>query len=161
MQDVLPHRAPVLRDLIAQADSFEMSWSIGANGAVEKRHLLFFDQLDHRADLIAKTALTLGMSPQTIQKWQKQLGDADAIGLAFNTDYTSVRLYAQYWDRLVQRVNSGDFSPYPLYLGLKSFPNGQLREDIYICHPQAAQSMFLPMIVNAMARIGKIGRAHV
>lgn len=154
MQDVLPQRAAVLGDLIAQADSFERSWSIGANGTVEKRHLLFFDQVDQRADLIAKTAMALGMSPQTIQEWQKQLGDADAIGLAFNSDSTSVRLYAQYWDRLVHRVNAGDFSPYPLYLGLKSLPNGQMREDVYICHPQAAQSMFLPVIGDAMARIG-------
>ena len=154
MTDVKPQNIDVLRDLIASADSLEQSWSIGANGMVEKRYLLFFDQLDFRSDLIAKAAMNLGVSAQMVDRWKKGHAQADAMGLAFNEGLSSVRLYLQYWDRLVDRVKVGNLAPFPLYLGLKSLPNGQMRDDVYICHPLAAQDVFGPAITEALARIG-------
>jgi hypothetical protein len=144
----------MLKNLVAYADGYDRSWSIGAQGQVEERFLLFFDHLDERSTLIAQTALDLGVHPDVISRWQDAFEQADAMGLAFNRARTSIRLYLQYWDVLAAQVQRGDIHPFAVYLGFKSLPNGQHRDDVYVCAPLAPTAQFMPPISAALARIG-------
>lgn len=147
-----------LLPLIEAADGLERSWSISTSGPklgqVEERFLLFFDQLDARNAMIAEVALDLGMTRDLVDRWQSRFTGADAMGIAVNTAGSSVRLYLQYWDQVVDRVEAGDLSPQMLYLGLKSMPQGHIREDVYTCHPIAPRSEFMPQLSLALSRIG-------
>lgn len=144
----------MLKNLVAYADGYDRSWSIGAQGQVEERFLLYFEQVDGRSALIAQTALELGVHLDVINRWQNAFGQADAMGLAFNRARTSVRLYLQYWDILAAQVQRGDIHPFPVYLGFKSLPSGQHRDDVYVCAPLAPAAQFMPPISAALARIG-------
>ncbi len=145
---------PSLILVIRAADVVERSWSIGADGAVEQRFLVFLGDVDDRANDLARAASALGAPKSLISAWQNRIGGADALGLAVNTQLTSVRLYAQYWDMLVRRVQRDVLGPFPLYLGCKALPDGSLREDVYLCHPLAPKSQFMPPITTAMQGLG-------
>lgn len=165
MQD-FPHSLnAALLPLIKAADSMERSWSISTSGPqagqAEERFLLFFDEIDARGAMIADAALALGVTADLVARWQSRFGGADAMGIAFNIAGSSVRLYLQYWDQVVARVQGGDVTPQPLYLGLKSLPGGHLREDVYLCHPMAPRSTFMPPLTQALAQIGLGQLGHV
>ena len=143
-----------LTALIESADSFDRSWSISAEGKAEERFLLFFDRVDGRSQKMAALAAQMGMSHTALAQWRLSLSGADAMGLALNAQKSTVRLYSQYWDQLASRVAGGNLAPYPVYRGIKSLPDGGMRDDSYLCQPMAPRSEFWPLIETALAELG-------
>ena len=124
-----------LRSLINQADGFDLSWSITQDTLVEERCLMFLDMNPTSIRAIERTAQLLGMSNSAISQWRNLLLGCDAVGLGLSKSLNSVRLYAQFWDQQVERVLSENLEPFALYLGVKSLPDGSLRQDTYLCAP--------------------------
>ena len=116
--------------------------------------LFFFDLTEGRAQELAEAAEALGLPNSLLSAWAKALPGADAIGLAVRTDLTSVRLYTQYWDLQVARLEAGKSDLIPLYRGFKALPGGSVRQDDYICLPAAPRSLFWPDMSQALAGIG-------
>lgn len=146
-----------LAGLIDLADDYDRSWSVG--DGVEERFLLFFDAPDARANDVVRVAEALGMPADAVAAWWQGLAGADAMGLAVNRDLSSVRLYLQYWDRHLARLESGNFDDFILYRGIKSSAAG-LRQDDYICTPLAPRDLFWPLIQDSLTGLG-MGAADV
>ncbi|GEM_PF-2806670 len=141
-----------LRALITQADGFDQSWSITQEHPVEERCLMFFDMNPRSVKGLERAAQLLGMSNGVISKWRSLLQGCDAIGLGLSKSLKSVRLYAQFWDQQIERVLSENLDPFALYLGVKSLPDGSLRQDTYRCEPLLARTVYWPEIEKACAK---------
>lgn len=140
--------------LFAQhADACERSWSIGSNG-VEDRVLFFFAAAFGREEMLAEVARDLGIPQTLVEAWLSALPGADAIGLALRTDGASVRLYTQYWDAQIARLQNGNFDPLPLYAGFKKLQDGSTRVDAYVCLPMAPEEIFMPPLADMARSLG-------
>ncbi|MBI1417663.1 MAG: hypothetical protein GC146_10615 [Limimaricola sp.] len=154
MQDRTIDGQAAIAALMPLADSFDRSWSILGSGEAEERFLLFFDQPDQRVEAVADAAAMLGLPEDAIARWRAGLSGADAIGIAVNRGLTSIRLYLQYWDLLVNRVEAGNLDDFVLYRGIKGLPGGGLRDDQYVCTPIAPHSTFWPPLEHSMTGVG-------
>lgn len=142
-----------LSQLAHSADACEKSWSITEDG-IEERVLFFFETSVHAAELIAATAVDLGLPRKLLSAWSSALPGADAIGLALRSDRTSVRVYTQYWEVLAARVDAGNLEPFPLYKGFKLLPSGAVRSDDYYCRPVAPKADFWPPMAQTFEAFG-------
>ena len=139
-------------NLIDLADGFDRSWTFGAH-LQDERFLLFFDGLDS-IETVASSAVELGFPEQAIVQWKAHLKGADAIGLSANKSLTAVRLYAQYWEVQIARIQQGNMAAFPLYRGWKKTVEGELRKDEYICTPMASGGVYLPLIEDLSKSLG-------
>ena len=142
-----------LTDLAEVADAVEESWSIGAH-EIEERALFFCDTSTESATAIATAAKALDLDDRLLWDWSKAIPGSDAIGLALRYDKKSVRLYNQYWVAIAAQVQGGDSSPFALYLGFKSLPDGTVRRDSYMCTPAAAPDVFWPHLSTCFTDFG-------
>jgi len=142
------------REVVAAADSHDRSWSfpLERGGTVERRTLAFFDGDSGPPGLLARAAAAMGMPPAAIAAWDRARDGADAVGLAVGE--TSVRLYVQHWAAMAERRADGETGPLPLYAGIKALGDGSARADIYLCHPAAPPSTFLPPAARLLDDLG-------
>lgn len=138
--------------LLPLAEGFDRSWSFSAAG-VEARALFFLPPTRPALTGLLAAAEGLDMSEATIAGFRAALPGADALGLTLSQG-RSVRLYLQYWERMVQRVLAGDLAPAPLYLGFKQFPDGTARTDVYHCLPMAPEAEYRPVLEAALTGFG-------
>lgn len=143
---------PLFSRLLDLSQGFDRSWSFGANG-VERRALFFLPPTNDALSVMIDTAKSLGFDSGIADEIKNVAAGADAIGMAISEN-GSVRLYAQYWDLMAARVEAGDLSPTPLYLGLKQYPDGSNRRDVYFCLPLAPTDEYIPVISEAMTTFG-------
>jgi hypothetical protein len=143
----------ILTRLAGLADAAELSASISANGT-ERRVLFFLDLTAEAVGLMAAAARTLRLPDSLLAAWQQALPGADAVCIALREDRRSVRLYVQYWDRLVDRLESGAATLGPLYLGFKALPDGSVRIDHYEALPELAKDVFWPPMARALDGLG-------
>jgi hypothetical protein len=132
------------------SDAFERSWSVGTD-EIEERALFFCETGVKAAQLLATAAKAHGIEDNLLSEWAAAIPGSDALGLALRCDLKSVRLYTQYWVAIATRVESGNRSPFPLYRGFKSLPNGLVRRDDYICTPLAGPDVFWPPMADCFA----------
>jgi hypothetical protein len=136
----------ILMNLAAKAGGFDRSWSLTLDGRAEERFLLFFERSRLAVRDIEQAAHDLGAPDHMIKAWSDVLTSSDAVGIAFNRDLSSIRLYTQYWREQVRRVIAGNIDPFVLYRGVKLLGDGTLRDDAYICQPMAPTSIYWPPI---------------
>lgn len=135
---------------IEQADAVERSWSFGAHHDAE-RALLFFDNQPELVDALADTAQRLGLPQSMIAQWRVASDRADALGLAFQRDFQSIRLYVQHWDVVVSELPS---PRHPLYQGFKGLPDGSTRIDQYRVLPLVDATHYGPRIRDHLQPLG-------
>lgn len=139
-----------LRPWIHEADAVERSWSFAEQGAIE-RALLYFEADAALISQLGQLGLTLGLDPALVTAWTAACDEADALAIGFHMDLSSVRLYVQHWDRL---IDSGLNTQLPLYQGFKRLPNGSHRVDEYIAYPMASHERFAPPIRAGFEALG-------
>lgn len=144
----------VLLRLASIADEADISWSLSRNGIIEERALLSFAARPNNVEHLAKDALTLGMQPTAVAQWQQICVGADAVGLGLTAGLTSLRLYAHFWKEQVRRIENGNLRPFPVYRGVKSLPDGSLRDDVYMSHPMARRKHFIPLLMTSVEEFG-------
>ncbi|KAA9009466.1 hypothetical protein [Histidinibacterium aquaticum] len=154
MNSLTPDAAAALTRLRDTAEAYDRSWSFSLEGAVERRMLFFFPASRNATRRIARAATSLGMPETAVRRWTETARDADALGLGMTDTRGSVRLYTQFWDQMVERVQAGDLSPFPVYRGTKALPDGSLRDDAYLCEPMAPTDRILPPLLETCAAFG-------
>lgn len=142
----------LLLDLADLAVGFDQSWSFGTT-EVDRRALFFLPPTPEAQAALLAAATALGFDEPALARFHEFAPGCDAIGMALSQS-GSVRLYLQYWNRVVARVLTGDLTPAPLYTGIKRWPGGEGREDSYICHPLAPEPEWHPKMAAAMAAFG-------
>lgn len=143
----------ILTGLAERSDGIELSASV-ASAEVERRALFFLDHRPGNVALAAHAARALGLPGALVDRWQRTLGQADAIMLALREDRRSVRLYTQFWDRVARRHEAGRRDLGPLYLGFKALADGTERVDAYEVLPEAPETLFRPPLEAALEGIG-------
>jgi hypothetical protein len=117
--------------------------------------VLFFLSADREAiELLSDAGRKLGLPPALLDTWHAALPAADAVCLALREDRRSVRLYTQYWDRVVARFRAGADELGSLYLGFKALADGTARIDRYDPIPLAPREAFWPPMADALIRLG-------
>lgn len=139
-------------DLCSIADGFDKSWSFSAKGK-EERFLLYFDS-PKRAQELENIAISYGFQADWLIEWRAAVNDADALGISSTASLDSLRLYTQFWDAQVRRINQNILSPFPIYFGWKKPSDLSIRLDKYMSMPMAPAERYLPKIQKLSDDLG-------
>lgn len=114
-----------LQELVISADACDLSWSIGEQ-AVDQRALIGWHSENASCEALEQFALKWGMHLPMVASWRKDAETADGVGLTFNQQLTSLRLYTHSWNRVAP-----DEIGTVVYRGYKCLPSGSVRIDEY------------------------------
>lgn len=114
---------PRLLDL---ADVYDQSFSFSAMGT-EHRALLGWYTPNAPIDILANMFIDWGIPPQFVQQWRMNTPDTEGVGISFNQDLSSIRLYTHKWSDLTL-----DDTGVAVYKGFKLLKDQTLRLDEYI-----------------------------
>lgn len=140
----------LIEDLAQSCIQADLSWSFTAPKAgltpsiPEERLTLYFDVTPGLIVRLQRCARLLGMAEPAIAAWRESLTGADALFFTLSCDLRSLRLYSQHLEQHEAAVEAGDLSPFEIYHGFKSLPDGSLRHDRYLCRPLAPPTHYLP-----------------
>lgn len=112
--------------LVDLADVFDRSFSYSASG-VEHRALIGWYVKNAQMDILSNMFCDWGFPRPMIAQWLSDSTNAEGVGVAFNQDLTSVRLYTHRW----MWVDLDDIGA-PVYKGYKFLKGGSLRLDEYL-----------------------------
>jgi hypothetical protein len=114
---------PRLLDL---ADVYDQSFSFSAIGT-EHRALLGWYTPNAPIDILANMFIDWGIPQQFVQQWRMNTPDTEGVGISFNQDLSSLRLYTHKWSDLTL-----DDTGVAVYKGFKLLKDQTLRLDEYI-----------------------------
>ncbi len=115
-----------LPSLLDLADVYDQSFSFSASGT-ERRALLGWYTPNAPIDVLANMFIDWGIPPQFVQQWRMNTSDTEGVGISFNHDLSSIRLYTHKWsDLTLQDTGVG------VYKGFKLLKDQTLRLDEYI-----------------------------
>jgi hypothetical protein len=114
---------PRLLDL---ADVYDQSFSFSAIGT-EHRALLGWYTPNAPIDILANMFIDWGIPAQFVQQWRVNTPDTEGVGISFNQDLSSIRLYTHKWADLTL-----DDTGVAVYKGFKLLKDQTLRLDEYI-----------------------------
>ena len=120
---LLHKHLPRLLDL---ADVYDQSFSFSASGT-EHRALLGWYTPNAPIDILTNMFIDWGVPPQFVQQWRLNTQDTEGVGISFNQDLSSVRLYTHKWSDLTLEDTG-----VAVYKGFKLLTNQTLRLDEYI-----------------------------
>lgn len=115
-----------LPSLLDLADVYDQSFSFSASGA-EHRALIGWYTPNAPIDILANMFIDWGIPPQFVQQWRLNTPDTEGVGISFNQDLSSIRLYTHKWSDLTLEDTG-----VPVYKGFKLLKDQTLRVDDYI-----------------------------
>lgn len=120
---LLQKHLPRLLDL---SDVYDQSFSFSANGT-EHRALIGWYTPNAPMDILSNMFLDWGLPPQFVQQWRLNSPGTEGVGISFNQDLSSIRLYTHKWSDLTLEDTG-----VPVYKGFKLLKDQTLRVDDYI-----------------------------
>jgi len=120
---LLRKHLPRLLDL---ADVYDQSFSFSASGT-EHRALLGWYTPNAPIDILTNMFIDWGVPSQFVQQWRLNTQDTEGVGISFNQDLSSVRLYTHKWSDLTLEDTG-----VAVYKGFKLLTDQTLRLDEYI-----------------------------
>lgn len=121
--DLLKHHLPQLLNL---ADAFDLSFSMSDHGT-ERRALIGWYTANASMDVLCKVCCDWGIPLPIVQQWRQQAVGTEGVGITFNQELTSVRLYTHKW----MGVSLEDVGT-SVYKGFKLLKDQSLRLDDYV-----------------------------
>lgn len=121
IQKHLPH-------LLDLADVYDQSLSFSAVGT-EHRALLGWYTPNAPIDILANMFVDWGIPAQFVQQWRLNTPHTEGVGISFNQDLSSIRLYTHQWSDLTLEDTG-----VAVYKGFKLLKDQTLRLDEYINH---------------------------
>lgn len=115
-----------LHSLCLTADVFDRSFSFTDRG-IESRALMGWYSQNASLPTLSKFALEWGVNPKLVESWKALASQSDGVGITYNANLTSLRLYTHDWNR----VRPSEIGK-PVYTGFKSLQDGSLRIDEYL-----------------------------
>ena len=120
---LLQKHLPTLLDL---ADVYDQSFSFSASVS-EHRALIGWYTPNAPIDILANMFIDWGIPPQFVQQWRLNTPDTEGVGISFNQDLSSIRLYTHKWSDLTLEDTG-----VPVYKGFKLLKDQTLRVDDYV-----------------------------
>ena len=115
-----------LTQLVMLADVFDRSYSFHEHG-VEHRALMGWYPQNVSMKTLSRLCLDWGLPQPLVEQWCIHAVGGEGVGLSFNQELTSVRLYTHKWTG----VSLSDVGV-PVYKGFKLHKDQSLRIDDYI-----------------------------
>lgn len=115
-----------LPSLLDLADVYDQSFSFSASGA-EHRALIGWYTPNAPIDILANMFIDWGIPSQFVQQWRLNTPDTEGVGISFNQDLSSIRLYTHKWSDLTLEDTG-----VPVYKGFKLLKDKTLRVDDYV-----------------------------
>ena len=115
-----------LPSLLQLADVFDQSFSFSSSVA-EYRVLLGWYTPNTPMDILSNLFIDWGIPSKFVQQWRLNTPDTEGVGISFNQDLSSLRLYTHKWSDLTLEDTG-----VPVYKGFKLLKDQTLRVDDYI-----------------------------
>lgn len=115
-----------LPKLLELADVYDQSFSFSASDT-EHRALIGWYTANAPMDILSNLCIDWGMPAPLVQQWRLSSPDTEGVGISFNQELTSIRLYTHKWSDLTL-----DDTGVPVYKGFKLLKDQTLRVDEYI-----------------------------
>lgn len=112
--------------LLQLADVYDQSFSFNAEGT-EHRALLGWYTPNAPMDILSNMCIDWGVPPPFVQQWRLNASDTEGVGISFNQDLSSVRLYTHKWSDMTLEDTGVS-----VYKGFKLLKDTTLRVDDYI-----------------------------
>jgi hypothetical protein len=150
---LLQKHLPRLLDL---SDVHDQSFSFTSSGT-EHRALLGWYTPNAPIDILANMFIDWGLPPQFVQQWRLNTPGTEGVGISFNQDLSSIRLYTHKWSDL-----SLQDTGVPVYKGFKLLKDQTLRIDEYLnagdlrSHDNLAHAQKLSLHPQWLARLNQL-----
>ena len=115
-----------LPSLLQLADVHDRSFSFSASGT-EHRALMGWYTPNAPIDILFNMFVDWGIPSQFVQQWRLNTPDTEGVGISFNQDLSSIRLYTHKWSDLTLEDTGA-----AVYKGFKLLKDHTLRVDEYI-----------------------------
>lgn len=155
---LLQKHLPSLLDL---ADVYDRSFSFSASGT-EHRALIGWYTRNAPIDVLSNLFIDWGIPSQFVQQWRLNTPDTEGVGISFNQDLSSIRLYTHKWSNLTLEDTG-----VPVYKGFKLLMDHTLRVDEYInfgdlrSHDNIAHAQSRSLFPHWIERLNQLAASDV